>query len=76
MSKHNLGALESVPELKLWLRNQNLIPLGTGKLQFASSSVWHRVVKRHVAANRWTTILQAYNALIAEGEAEGGVMTE
>ena len=72
MSKHNLGTLESVPELKLWLRNQNLIPLGTGKLQFASSSVWHRVVKRHVAANRWTTILQAYNALIAEGEAEGG----
>ena len=63
MSKHNLGTLESVPNLKQWLRDQNLIPTGTGKLQFASSLVWHRVVKRHVTPDCWKDILQAYDVL-------------
>ena len=63
MSKHNLGTLESVPDLKQWLRDQNLIPSGTGKLQFASNIVWHQVVKRHVPPDRWNDITQAYEQL-------------
>lgn len=55
--------LAVVPVLKTWLREHDLVAPGTGNLHFAPSRVWDSVVKRHVSADGWKTILQAYQEL-------------
>ncbi len=47
MSRHNIGSLEPFPALKRWFIDNEHLPSSTGKLQFAASEVWLKLLQRH-----------------------------
>lgn len=47
LSRHNLGHLVAVPDLKQYLKDALVIPQQSGKVNFAVSDSWLKLLKRH-----------------------------
>jgi hypothetical protein len=60
ISKHELGSLEAIPKLKEWLVENDQIPAGTGKINFAASALWLECVRRHVDKQTFAAVKEAY----------------
>lgn len=60
ISKHELGSLQAIPKLKEWLLENDHIPAGTGKINFAASALWLECVRRHVDKQTLAAVKEAY----------------
>lgn len=55
ISRFELGSLIAVPDLKNWLIEEEIVPANTGKIAFATSSVWFKLLERHIKDEGETT---------------------
>jgi len=56
LSRHNLGHLVAVPDLKQYLKDELLIPHQSGKVNFAVSDSWLKLLKRHFSDDVLTMV--------------------
>ena len=66
ISKNRLGNLIAVADLKQWLIAEGIVSSGTGKLAFAPSDVWLRVIESRVSAAIWNAATSTVRDWIAE----------
>ena len=66
ISKNRLGHLIAVPDLKQWLIAEGIVSSGTGKLAFAPSDVWLRVIESRVSTAIWNAATSTVRNWIAE----------
>jgi hypothetical protein len=64
ISKNELGSLQAIPELKEWLIENDQIPAGTGKINFAASELWLECVRRHVDKQTFSAIKEAFQKVL------------
>jgi hypothetical protein len=69
ISKHSLGSLQGIPELKSWLVQNDIIPQNIGKVNFADSALLLKVMKRHVTKDAYEVIKGKLNDEIKKGVA-------
>jgi hypothetical protein len=64
ISKNELGSLQAIPKLKEWLMENDQIPAGTGKINFAASALWLECVRRHVDKQAFAAIKDAFEKML------------
>ena len=69
ISKHSLGSLQGIPELKSWLVQNGIIPQNIGKVNFADSALLLKVMKRHVSKDAYELVKAELNDEIKKGVA-------
>jgi hypothetical protein len=67
ISKHSLGSLQGIPELKSWLVQNDIIPQNIGKVNFADRALLLKVMKRHVSKDAYELIKGKLNDEIKKG---------
>ena len=73
ISKHSLGSLQGIPELKSWLVQNEIIPQNIGKVNFADSALLLKVMKRHVCKDACELIKGNLNDEIKKGVSIGAI---
>jgi hypothetical protein len=69
ISKHSLGSLQGIPELKSWLVQNDIIPQNIGKVNFADSALLLKVMKRHLTKDAYELVKGNLNDEIKKGVA-------
>lgn len=70
ISKHSLGSLQGIPELKSWLVQNDIIPQNIGKVNFADSALLLKVMKRHLTKDAYKLVKGNLNDEIKKGVAD------
>jgi hypothetical protein len=69
ISKHSLGSLQGIPELKSWLVQNDIIPQNIGKVNFADNALLLNVIKRHLTKDAYELVKAELNNEIKKGVA-------